>query len=496
MASSAHVWQKVHFSSQSGLLRCVQTFRGNSATRFPFIRYFKGGIGRPFAATMQYCKASRPLLEYVQKVEKSFQESNAGEQKPNIKAERGKGLNSFMQNTRSHILGFDVAQVQKRVEILESFGMSSKDALSVAFEVPSHLDFKRDTLKPLCELLNNLGCNLLRLFMKAPYIFGVNFSTVESNVKRLENVGIRSEVIGKAIESNPLLVVYPVSDKAVEIIRVVLSSCEFDNELINDSNSDIKQISQSDFALQLLQQPFDGAREQVLLGDNVKEVANFLREIQVSPCLMVLNNPEFFSADVNKLYEAVEFFTGRPLLFEIELIQKMMITKPEVFLNLERKAFEKRVRLLQGIVNTPTQLYLLLQKYFVFQGNEVELEGNIKVLQKYEFQNEQIANIITAKGSFVSRVRELEKKLQFLLSVEGINVDLISKNFHCLLKPLKFLENRVNFARKLKKELLENINMQSLFLSDDEAFVTVICESSLEKYEESTARQKKTKGAV
>ncbi|KXJ07485.1 hypothetical protein AC249_AIPGENE6634 [Exaiptasia diaphana] len=401
------------------------------------------------------CKENRPLLEYVQKVEKSY----AGEQMPkNIKPERRGGqLNHFLHNTRPQILGFDVTQVQQRVEILESFGMASKDALSVAFEVPSHLEFKRETLKPLGELLNNLGCNLPRLFVKAPYIFGIDFSTIDSNVRRIESVGISREVIGKAIDTNPLVVVYPVSDKACEIIKGLLSSCEFDDEFTDSNNSDFRKINQSEFALRLLLQPFDGAREQVVLGDNFKQAANFLKEIQVSPCLMVLSCPAFFSTDVEKLYEAVEFFTSRPLLFEIGIIQKMMFTKTEVFLNFDRKVFEERVKLLKEILNTPRQLYVLLQKYFFFQGNEVELEDNIKILKKYKFPNEQIADILTAKHFFTSGVPDLEKKLKFLLSVE-----------------------------------------------DDVVFATVICESSVEKYEELTgeiisqkiskSRQKRMKG--
>ncbi|KXJ22901.1 hypothetical protein AC249_AIPGENE26204 [Exaiptasia diaphana] len=405
------------------------------------------------------CKENRPLLEYVQKVEKSY----AGEQMPkNIKPERRGGqLNHFLHNTRPQILGFDVTQVQQRVEILESFGMASKDALSVAFEVPSHLEFKRETLKPLGELLNNLGCNLPRLFVKAPYIFGIDFSTIDSNVRRIESVGISREVIGKAIDTNPLVVVYPVSDKACEIIKGLLSSCEFDDEFTDSNNSDFRKINQSEFALRLLLQPFDGAREQVVLGDNFKQAANFLKEIQVSPCLMVLSCPAFFSTDVEKL-----------------------------------KVFEERVKLLKEILNTPRQLYVLLQKYFFFQGNEVELEDNIKILKKYKFPNEQIADILTAKHFFTSGVPDLEKKLKFLLSVEGINVDLIAENSHCLLKTLKSLENRVSFAKKSKKELLESINMDSLFLSDDVVFATVICESSVEKYEELTGEiisQKKSK---
>lgn len=450
-------------------------------------RCFRIGICTASTENLQDFKSNRPLLDFVQEIEKSLEESTVDNNIPRTWTKPGRrgGLYPFLQNTRPQILGFSVSKIQERLSILESIGVSGKDGLVIAFEIPSHLELKKETLKPLGDLLNSLGCNLPRLCMKAPYIFGVNFDTMQSNVENLELVGISREVIGKAINSNPLTIIYPVSNKALRIIKSLLSSYEFDESSSCDV-TDVGHISRDEFALRLLMQPFDGIREQAILGDNFKQVANFLREIQVSPCLMVLNNPAFFGADAEKLYQAVEFFTGRPLLFEIELVQKMMISRSEVFLNFDRKVSEARVELLKGILKTPRQLYLLLQKYFFFQGHHVELEDNIKVLQKYKFQNEQIANILTAKDFFVSGESDLEKKLDFLLSVDGVSVDLIAENSYCLIKPLQTLENRVAFAKTAKKELLENISLESLFIPDDEEFIISICESTIEKYEELT----------
>lgn len=465
----------------------LQSLSNPSGRVFPR-RHFRNGICSALSDSTHNNKFNRPLLDFVQDVEQSLQESTIDENIPRTwtKAGRRGGIYSFLQNTRPQVLGFNVSKIQERLKILESVHITGKDAFVIAFEIPSHLELRKETLKPLGDLLNNLGCNLPRLFMKAPYIFGVDFVTIQSNVERLLSVGVSSEVIGKAIDSNPLIVIYPVSTNALNIIKSLLSSCEFDEGSNNCDFTDFRQVSRDEFALRLLVQPCEGIREQVILGDNFKQVANFLREIQVSPCLMVLNNPAFFAADVDKLYQAVEFFTGRPLLFEIELIQKMMITRSEVFLNFEKEVFEERVELFKGILKTPRQLYLLFQKYFFFQGHQVELEDNIKILQKYQFQNEQIANILTAKDVFVSGESDLEKKLEFLLSLEGINVDLIADNSYCLLKPLQTLANRVAFAKEIKKHLLEDMNMEHLFMSDDEEFVTVICESSLAKYEELT----------
>jgi hypothetical protein len=437
------------------------------------------------------------LFEFVKAFERKASETL--ETQDNIpktwtKANRKGGVSSILRNSRPQILGFTVQQMQERLTVLESIGVTGKDALLIAAELPSHLTFSSSSFKAIGDLLNSLGCNLAKLIIKAPYVFGVDSKELARNVQLLQNIGIPNEVIGQAIDSNPLIMVYPISHSASETIKLLLSSCEFDEGHVDDGHfSDFRQVEQHEFALRLLTQPFDGAREQAVLGDNFKQVAKFLHEIQVSPCLMVLNYPALFGADVEKLYQALEFFTGRPLLFETELIQKMMVTKSEVFLHFDRNVFEGRVELLKGILKTPRQLYLLLQKYFFFQGEEINLDHNIKILQKYKFQNEQIANILTAKDFFVSRETDLEAKVKFLFSIEGITVDLIADYSFCLLKPIIFLENRIKFAREAKPEILIDLNMEILFGTDDEEFITLVCESTIEKYQELTGEVISTK---
>lgn len=437
------------------------------------------------------------LLEFV----KTFEENSS--EKPDVhhnipkswtKANRRGGVSTILQNSRPQILGSTKQQIEERLSLLESVGIAGKDALLIATEMPSHFELSGPNFKVIGDLLNSLGCNLPKLIIKGPYIFGLDSKALETNILHLQNIGIPDEVIGQAVDINPLIIVYSLSDHASRTIQLLLSSCEFDEGNVEEGHfSDFRKVDRNEFALRLLRQPFDGVREQGFLGDNFKQVAKFLHEIQVSPCLMVLNNPAFFQADIEKLHQALEFFTGRPLLFETELIQKMMISKSEVFLHFERKVFEDRVELLKGILKTPRQLYLLLQKYFFFQGEEVDLEQNINILKKYNFQNEQIANILTAKDFFVTQENDIEEKVKLLLSVEGITVDQIASNSSCLLKPLKLLQNRLKFAAEVKPEVLADINMEMIFETEDEEFVTLVCESTAEKYQELTGEEVSTK---
>ncbi|XP_031554549.1 uncharacterized protein LOC116291518 [Actinia tenebrosa] len=437
------------------------------------------------------------LLEFVKNFEeKSLKEPDVHHDIPKswTKANRRGGVSSILQNSRPQILGSTRQQIEGRLSLLESVGITGKDALLIATELPSHFELPVSNFRVIGALLNSLGCNLPKLIIKAPYIFGLDSKALETNVQHLQSIGIPNKVIGQAVDINPLIIIYPLSDHASRTIQLLLSSCEFDEGNAADGHfSDFRKVDRNEFALRLLRQPFDGIREQGFLGENFKQVAKFLYEIQVSPCLMVLNNPRFFQADIEQLHQALEFFTGRPLLFETELIQKMMVSKSEVFLHFERKVFEERLELLKGILKTPRQLYLLLQKYFFFQGEEMNLEHNIEILKKYNFQNEQIANILTSKDFFVSQENDIEAKVKLLLSVEGITVDQIADNSFCLLKSLTSLQNRIKFATEVKPEILTDLNMEMIFATEDEEFITLICKSTVEKYQELTGEEVSTK---
>lgn len=490
-------------------MNAIRLFRGNTRILFrQFKRYSASTLYERHLNSQSGCNfANIPgqhvqhertsLLEFV----KNFEEKSS--ETPNVhhnipkswtKANRKGGVSSILQNSRPQILGSTKQQIEDRLSLMESVGIVGKDALLIATELPSHFELSGPNFKVIGDLLNSLGCNLPKLIIKAPYIFGLDSKALETNVQHLHSIGIPNEVIGQAVDISPLIIVYSLSDHASKTIQLLLSSCEFDEGNAEDGHfSDFRKVDRNEFALRLLRQPFDGVREQGFLGDNFKQVAKFLHEIQVSPCLMVLNNPSFFQADIEKLHQALEFFTGRPLLFETELVQKMMVSKSQVFVHFEKKVFEERVELLKGILKTPRQLYLLLQKYFFFQGEEMDLEQNIKILKKYDFQNEQIANILTAKDFFVSQENDIEAKVKLLLSVEGITVDQIANNSSCLLKPLKVLQNRIKFATEVKPEILTDINMEMIFATEDEEFITLICESTVEKYQDLTGEEVSTK---
>ncbi|EDO49770.1 predicted protein [Nematostella vectensis] len=425
--------------------------------------------------------SSEMLIDYVTQLEENQENADCAKGFSNDRSRplHKKKVSSIFQSGRPHILGFSLEELKSRIEILEASGINGQDSLNIATAIPSHLDFSAHSFKDIIEILQDLKCNVAEIVIKAPFIFGMDSERLLNNVNRLRKVGIMSQVIGQAITHNAVIAVYPLTDNAVEVLRVLLTSCEFEDGVLEFVNEN-RHMSKEEFQLRLLIQPVDETREQAVLGENFQDLARFLRELQISPCLMVLNYPSFFSADIQKLNDALMFFTSRPLLFETEMIQKLMVTRTDVFVNFDREVYQQRVELLKGVLKTPRQLYMLLQKYFFFRG-DMNLEKNIKILQSHGFESDHMAKILTTKDFFTNQEDKLDNKLQLLLSLDSVDHDAIANSSFSLSKPMEFLSHRIEFVKSMKPEMLNNTNLDILFGTDDDEFVHR-CQSSLDKY--------------
>ena len=145
-----------------------------------------------------------------------------------------------------------------------------------------------------------------------------------------------------------------------------------------------------------------------------------------------------FHTDIDILHNAIDFLTSKPLLLEMEVIQQLLISRPEIFVSFDNEAMRIRVQSLYDVVQTPTALYnlILVHSSFVFEKSNTKLEDVIQWFQEIGVHDKEIRDLVTLKNFFSLEKRELTEKVTYLLSVKGVTMEAIRKHSTCLLKPL------------------------------------------------------------
>ena len=311
-------------------------------------------------------------------------------------------------------------------------------------------------------------------------MFALNVEQAKNNINKLEGAGISKKVIGQLVDHNPLVLAYSFREDSLETIQYLFS----DHEELGGLKIGRTQTSASELLPQLLIQPFERPGEQVEMNENSREVISFLKELQVPPWIIAASNPNFFDTDVEKLYGVVEFLMGRPLFLETSLIQRLLIQRSEIFVNVDIPTLKRRILLAHDILRSPSKLYMLLQTCFFFEGGVVKLEESIEMLREYGFGDKHISQLITFKDFFSMEGNNLKENIDFLLSVEGVTVEQIGEYPLCLLKPLPFIQERMKFLAAVNPRGLQQVDFEQIFVAGHKEFVTNICNSDAEKYKE------------
>lgn len=238
--------------------------------------------------------------------------------------------------------------------------------------------------------------------------------------------------------------------------------------------------------LDLLLQPLEKTQEQVNFQEKFQHVVSFLRDLQVSPLIVAAKNPLIFHTDISTLQNAVEFFTSKPLLLEMEVIQHLLTSRSEIFVNFDDDTMRTRVQLIFGIVRSPTALYNLIldQSSFVFDKGDTTMEDIIQWFQDMGVEDKKLRDLLTLKNFFSLKKTEMEEKLKYLLSLKGVTMEAVRSHPVCLLKPLTHLKHRVEFLRAVKPDVLVNKDLGQIMLTKNKEFAKEVCGLSLEQFDE------------
>ena len=430
--------------------------------------------------------ANSNLHEYVKKLEGTVAQGKGTILKSwsrLTKHPRNKNMNvsGGLKSRSPQCLGLTTHLLEERLNFLKQIGIKGKDALIIAMEFPAILSWDSPNFAKILKVLTDLNCDVIRLMCRTPYVFGLDFARVTENINKLATVGITEYVIGKLVTLHPLILSFPFRDESLEMIRLLL---EYHKNVTSVDNSFKVDVNVEEAVFNLLLQPLEKSQEQVSFQDRFKHVVSFLHELQVSPLIIAAKNPMIFYSDVDTLQNTVKFFSGKPLLLEMEVIQQLLISRSEIFVSFDEEAMKTRVQLIYSIVQSPTALYnlILAHSSFVFEKSDTKMEDVIHWFQDIGVEDKKMQDLVTLKNFFSIEKRELTEKINFLLSVNGVTMDAIKSHPAILLKPLSYLKERVEFLNAEKPDVLNGKDLGQVMLTKNKEFATEICGSSLEHF--------------
>lgn len=427
------------------------------------------------------------LYDYVKKLEestahgkgtilKSWSRLTRQPKNPNLNVSGGFKTGSLQ------CLGLTTHVLEERLKFLSQMGIKGKDALIISLEFPAILSWDCSNFSKVLKVLSDLNCDIVRLMCRTPFVFGLEYARVTENVQRLTNAGVEYMIIGKLVSQHPLILSFPLRDDSLDLIKLLLDchkKLKCDDVIIEENVNEEKAV------LDLLLQPLEKSQEQVNLQDKFKQVISFLYEMQVSPLIIAAKNPMVFNTDVDTLRTAIEFFTSKPLLLEMEVIQELLTSRSELFVNFDAEVMYDRVQLIYDIVKSPTALYniIIVQSGFVFEKSNTKMEDIIQCFRNLGIGYKEIRGLITLKNFFSLEKQELSEKVDYLLKVDGITMESIKNNPACLLKPLSHLKERVEFLKANKPNVLNDCDLGQIMTTKNKEFATEVCGSSLEHFD-------------
>lgn len=426
------------------------------------------------------------LYEYVKKLEKTLT-THGGKRavlkkwSHHLKYNKLK-ISAAIKSDSPRFIGLTTDLLEQRLNFLAQIGIKGRNALMIALEFPAILSWDSPCFTEMLKVLKDLNCDMLKLMSRTPYVFGLDHSRATENIHKLINAGVTKDTIGKLVSVNPLILSFPLRDEPMEIITLLLDSHK--NVQSFRSNGVDEDVNEQEEVLSLLVQSLEKFNKQVNLQDNFKQVICFLQEMQVSPLIIGVKNPMIFSTDIDTLNNALDFFRGKPLLLEMEVIQHLLVSRPDIFVNFASNAITNRVQFISDVVQNPTVLYGLVQTRFLFDVANATVEDVIQWFQDRGIDDKEIANMVSSKNFFYLDKKELTERLQYLLSVDGVMMEDIRKSPACLLKPLTHLKERVEFLKAENPDVLNDSNLEHIMISKTKRFAAEICASTPEHFTE------------
>lgn len=464
----------------------------------------KTGIGgkRKTKQKKQKIYRKHPVIEHVL----SLQNEAKNETVNTVLLKENENAVHSVETNRSQVLGFNVDEFRKRIDLFCACDVSLKDSVTLSLSIPSSLHINNSNFKKVLKILRAHGLPLEVVIYKYPYLGSIDHRQVQRNVDLLEEFQIQKEILCDLVIENPLLLAYPLNKSSAEILKKSSFGLDETSTMVQNlvisletpavENENIKKfITSSD--------TFDPSVNM--------EVIEFLSSYAIDWKKVYLECPELLLASKKTIEHCTDTLVSAPFYFSIEDIEKLLGSYPGVFLSFSQENVLAMVKYLETVTITQNHLYKILSQYpEIFQDPEkffrrVELFKNAGT-----FTDKHIGLLLSQKGGtncFIEcddfKDEVIEELLKFYLKEGDLDAKQIifsapvslSVNFKDTIELrvwyLRYIDKVKDITKRRKKQK-SHVTLQTIIKADLKSFVEEFCGRTLEHYEESLKLHKQT----
>jgi len=435
-----------------------------------------------------------PVIQYLSEVK--IQEANlkTASQKSILGVETNKLLYSLETN-KAQVLGYDVTEFKTRVQLFLDLKTSLSDAISLSLAIPSIFHINDTNLRSIARILRRYNISVEKLVYKYPYVCAMNRNHVEDNLKILSEIFPKDE-LDNFIFNNPQMIVFKLDRTSVEKLTQHSLASDENTSKLNNIKVTLNSPAVNNVQLDTLV-PAGKTFDQLIDEEMIELLTSYDIDLQYMYKLC----PEFMVTPINTIEECLEYITGSPFYFEVDDVQQLLKTYPDIVLMFDNEETLKMVSYLETVFTQKGHLYRILNEDPEMLRDSDTFFRRIEIFKRFKFKKSDIALILAQPGgtSFFTDCLEftddrIKESLEFFFSKTDIVPSQIVFSVQACLSPkfTKIARERVSYMRKIQKMHIlvkkrkrkrSQITLKSVIKCELEHFITSICGTTQSDYD-------------
>lgn len=416
-------------------------------------------------------------------------------QKPVLNLDKNRILHD-LQTNHSQVLGFNLEELERRVNVFKSLGVIFNDCVVLALSIPSCLNICNGNFKKIIAILKHYKLPAEEIIFKYPHIGALDHRQVKRNLELLTDELVIKSELPILVLKNPILLSYVLNKHTVELLKG--SSFNLDSTYTTVANLNLSL--QEKAVINSTVEKFITHNENPNMYNS--EAKNFLSTYDVNPDQVYATCPEFFLVSLETLEKCCDNLSAAPFFFSAEDIQKLLTTSPEVFISFHNDDVLKQSRYIASVSTTKCRAYKLLRDYpEIFKDSDFFFK-RVAMFEKYGIKEGDMGRLLAQKGGTNCFVdcedfsdTSMTNLLEFYVSKSDLTplqivvsapVSLSMKSTNIIKARLSYLrhKNKVTVIAGKKKKKQSQITIQSVVRKDLEEFVEKVCGATMSEYDE------------
>ena len=392
----------------------------------------------------------------------------------------------------SQIFGFNLNVLNKRFEAIRESGLSKSDAMLLVLSIPACFEICNPNFFRVVKCFKKYDLPVLTLLRTNPFLGSIDSACLEENLKLLDEKGLKSNLLN-AILRNPTLLCYPLTSEALNNLKSLHSLGLDQNKLLEASLYDPKLYSVEDNSLKDI---LDN-----VTSINLSDVSEFLASYNIELERIYWLYPEFLFSSKEKLEACLDKVLSSPFFLDADNIEKLLRTRPDVFLSLSDEKVTKLIKYIEKISTVKSRAFrLLTERPEIFRYPE-KFNRRCDLFKSYGFNEADIARLLAVKGGPYCLVDcddfshdSMTEILDFYMSSKDLSpVQLVVSAPICFAKThFPVIKQRFTYMRHIGMMKIiapRKVNsikgkptLQSIIKCEREEFVK-ICQRTMEEYD-------------